>query len=487
MPDTRVQDEQGNIHVFPDGSTPEMIAKALNVKPPSPESQAPNALAQAQQQTRAAIPTMAASESADFPGAQKGLSPFTRQGQQQAQTGERYNEYQSQSGQAIGQTAAGMATGGLFPILKGAGLAKNILPFLGRTATSAAAMGAGTLAGGGTPQEAKGAAAGGALGQPISEGISAALPWMAKGLKNAAVKQYGKALAPTTKINKAITQDIAPEMIQRGEYGTLEGMEKRAGQQISELGPQLDQAYKQAPTTLPGSGTKVIQDLEALKQSYMPGGNVAQPQAVAAIEGVQGIVKQYGPDIDPTTLRRLRQIFEDPVAQRGGFAGADLSTNYTLNAQKQGADSIRGILNKNPNIGDLNKEISFWLDVQRVTSESGLRRTGQEGGLLKALGPLGAAMAGGATGFAAHGTEAGVGAAGATMLATYGTQVVRSPWWRTASAVAKNRFAEALARGDVGTVSALATRVGAANLGSQATPSQTANPQPLPWQQQQQQ
>jgi hypothetical protein len=35
MPEVRVQDEQGNIHVFPDGSTPEMIAQAMGVKPPS--------------------------------------------------------------------------------------------------------------------------------------------------------------------------------------------------------------------------------------------------------------------------------------------------------------------------------------------------------------------------------------------------------------------------------------------------------------------
>lgn len=35
MPDIRVQDEQGTIHVFPDEATPEMIAKVMNVKPPS--------------------------------------------------------------------------------------------------------------------------------------------------------------------------------------------------------------------------------------------------------------------------------------------------------------------------------------------------------------------------------------------------------------------------------------------------------------------
>jgi hypothetical protein len=37
MPDIRVQDEQGNIHVFPDGSTPEAMAQAMGVKPPAPQ------------------------------------------------------------------------------------------------------------------------------------------------------------------------------------------------------------------------------------------------------------------------------------------------------------------------------------------------------------------------------------------------------------------------------------------------------------------
>lgn len=55
MPDIRVQDEQGTVHVFPDGSTPEMISQALGVKPPA---SAPNLKtgegmeAQAQQQAK---------------------------------------------------------------------------------------------------------------------------------------------------------------------------------------------------------------------------------------------------------------------------------------------------------------------------------------------------------------------------------------------------------------------------------------------------
>lgn len=313
-----------------------------------------------------------------------------------------------------------------------------------------------------------------------------ALPFLAGPLQRAATSQYERALAPTTKINKAITQDITPELIQRGETGSLESLEKRAGQKIGQLNPQLNQAYQQAgqtPTSLgflpgakvSGAGTKVIQDLENLKQSYMPGGNVAQPQAVQAIEGVQNIVKQYGPDISPDHLRRLRQIFEEVPAQRGAYAGADLSTNYTLNAQQQAADSIRGILNKNPDIGSLNKEISFWLDVQRVTSQSGLRRTGQEGGLMRVLNPLAGLLAG-AGGFAAHGTETGVAAGMVTALAGYAYQATRSPLWRTTSAVVKDRFAGALARGDVGEVTSLLARLGVASGSASA-------PQNLPLQQ----
>lgn len=42
MPEIRVQDEQGNVHVFPDGSTPEMIAKVMNVSLPTQSQAAPS-------------------------------------------------------------------------------------------------------------------------------------------------------------------------------------------------------------------------------------------------------------------------------------------------------------------------------------------------------------------------------------------------------------------------------------------------------------
>lgn len=343
-----------------------------------------------------------------------------------------------------------------------------------------------------TSQQAMGDISKQGIGQAAAQGLVELLPFLSGPLKNAATSQYERALAPTTKINKAITQEIAPQMIDRGLSGSLEGMQGTAEKNIAQLNPELNNAYQQAasfPTssgTLPakvqGAGDQVISDLENIKQTYMPEGKVAQPQAVSAIQGVQDLVKQYGSDIDPNTLRRLRQIFEEVPAQKGAYAGADLSTNYTLNAQQAAADSIRGILNSNPDIGALNKEISFWLDVQRVTRDSGLRQTGQEGGLLKSLWPLGAAVAGGAAG-ATHSAEAGAGAAASTFLATQAAKAIRSPAWRTLSAVAKDRFAEALASGNVGAVSALVGRFGLGAVQSLPQSTQAG----LPWLRQPQQ
>lgn len=339
--------------------------------------------------------------------------------------------------------------------------------------------------------------------EAATAGLARIAPW----LKGTAVGQYERALAPTTKINKAIAQDIAPKMVQRGIHGSLEGIEDQAGEQAANLRPQLDQAYDrlakptgmaqeapiaangsqgasvaaaQAPatTSLLGSGSKIVGDLEKLKGKYVVDGQPANPTAVNAISGVQDIVKQYGNDISPNSLRKLKQIFDDPVAAKGGYSGADLTTQYSVKAQKAAANSIRDIVHQaSPDIAALDKEISFWLNVQKVAGASALRRTGQEGGLLKSLAPLASAAAGGgalaqlAGGGTAHTLEGATGA----FLAAHAAAAMRSPTWRTASAVLKDRFADALASGDVGKVLALSARFGVAVPGVIQNPEQPSH------------
>src|SRR6266850_1343606 len=133
--------------------------------------------------------------------------------------------------------------------------------------------------------------AAGAIGKEgmIQAGVqlgSEGLPFLAGPLKSAAVSQYERALAPTTKYNKAITKDIVPGLIERGEHGSLASLEKRAATHAGEIRPELTQEYlslQQASPTLPvrsattgrmqsttvgqlpGAGKQVIQDLDALK------------------------------------------------------------------------------------------------------------------------------------------------------------------------------------------------------------------------------
>jgi hypothetical protein len=295
--------------------------------------------------------------------------------------------------------------------------------------------------------------------QGVTEGIGAAAPV----LKNAAVGQYERALSPTTRINKGIAEKIAPQMVQRGLHGNLDALAEQAGEQATALRPQLDAAYQAVPVTATaGSGPKIIDALEQLKAKYVVNGMPAQPAAVKAISDVQDIVKQYGNDISPNSLRQLKQVFDEPVAAKGGFAGADLSTQYGIKAQKAAANSIRSILNEaSPDVAMLNKEMSFWLDVQRVTKASAMRKTGQEGGLLKTFEPYMLA-AGGAAGMLHGGPQESLASATATFLATHAALAARTPAWRTASAVFKDQFANALARGDVGRVVALSARFGVA-------------------------
>lgn len=306
--------------------------------------------------------------------------------------------------------------------------------------------------------------------QAGTQGITELVPPLGGPLQKAAEGQYARALSPGTLQNKAITREITPELIRRGEFGSIESLEKKAGQEISRLSPELEAQYSHPVQGLPGeittrenmvtnAGTKVLQDLDKLKQSYMPGGKVAEPTAVKAIGDVQNIIRQYGADISDTNLRRLRQIFEKGPAEKGVYTGLDPAIGYAVEAKQQAADSIREILNSHPDIGRLNKEISFWLDVQRVTGATNLRRVGQAGGLVKVLSPLAGAIGAGAGLPFGHATEAGLGAAVATQLAVFATQAIRSPFWRTASAVLKDRFAQAIASGEVGEAAALAARL----------------------------
>lgn len=315
------------------------------------------------------------------------------------------------------------------------------------------------------------------------QGVSELLPFLAGPLKNASVGQYERALAPTTRVNKALTQKIAPEMIDRGVSGSLPSIGEKAATNAKSLSAPLDRAYADLASktpTIADAGTQIVSDLDKLKSRYIVNGKIANPQAFSAIGVVQDVVKQQGKDIDPESLRKLKAVFDDPVASKGGYAGADMTTKYALRAQKVAANSIRSILGKaSPDIAALNKEVNFWLNVQKVVGATVERQAGQSGGLTKVLSPLGIGVSG-ALGLAHGGSQASLEAMGLTSAMALTAQIVRSPAWRTMSAVAKDRLASSLASGSFGEVVALASRLGIAATEKNPVDSQTnlpTNPQ----------
>jgi hypothetical protein len=472
----RVQDEQGTIHVFPGEATPEMIAQTLGVKPPAPTATmkaAPETFSKGWWKEKLYNAIDATTETLPALG-------------------------------ATGGAAAGAGVSGPPGAIGGAalgGMAGEDVKLMIRKALGIDSV----LGENKDPQTAEdiakdlmvqGAAQGGI------QGVTEGLPVAGAALKTAAKNQYIRALGAAGKYDKAIARDIAPEMIQRGVVGSLEGIEKTATANADALRPELNAEYQAlqgaspvlpvrnaqtgqmtAGTTgqIPLSGRKILYDLDQLKNRYIVRGQVADPAAINAIEGVQDIVRQYGPNLSPMEMRQLKQIFDAPVAKAGGYAGADLETQYALQAKEAAANSIRSILHNTPSdIAGLDQKISFWLDVKRVAGNTALRRSGQEGGLQKVFAPLAGGVAG-AVGLVGAGPHGGLEAGAAATAVALAAQAMRSPAWRTTSAVVKDRLASALANESVADVHAILLRAGLAFAGNRASqpssPAGTQGPQ----------
>ena len=138
---------------------------------------------------------------------------------------------------------------------------------------------------------------------------------------------------------------------------------------------------------------------------------VLNPTAVDAADKFQGIIRQYGDFISPQSMRKARQVFDDAVSRAGGYNGTSLAEGSVIDAQREAASSIRSQLAKdNPELGPLNQEINFWLDVQRVAEETAQRQVGQQGGLSAPMAKQIGRATGAAIGYKAGGyVGAGIG------------------------------------------------------------------------------
>lgn len=317
-------------------------------------------------------------------------------------------------------------------------------------------------------------------GPKIARGAVGAVDAVAPGLRPGvetwlrtnAENQYGRVLKPTTNANKLRTAEVVPDLIDQGIMApTLKDLQSRAQGEISRVGQAIGDAWQNLPA---GTATEFQPIYDRLQGEIdkthsvpdssgklIPKGPEAE-RAIGNITKLQQTLTDVS-ETDPQTgklmlpvdkARNLRQYFDDVAQKAGRYDGQNLATQSTAEAHGIAADSIRNELGKDhPDIAALNKEYSFWKDVNQVTTDTLLRKQGQA----PSLGARAAQVAG----FAKGGP---LGAAAMKALA----DATSSPAWGTVAAVLKDRLADAIAKGNTGPaefyVSKIAAAVNAAQL-----------------------
>jgi hypothetical protein len=297
----------------------------------------------------------------------------------------------------------------------------------------------------------------------ISGGLSAVGNVLGPILKRSAETSYSKALAPTTKANKAITDKVVPGLIEKKTVAlTRQSLMNKAGANADTAGEALDSAYDKLPKDATTDWKPVFENIAKAKEEITVNGVVMDVGRHNALNAIQkdlldvvggGVKEARKPVVSVETARKVRQILDRSISQKGKVFGLTGNETDALAVQKIAANSIRSELAKDyPDIAKLNKEFSFWNNVREVVGDTIQRTKSQTSVAGELAGDTGAVV--GATIGGTVGTVAAAGVVGKLLNAT-----VKSTAWRTVSAVTKNTLAKLLSEGDVAKATALLEQI----------------------------
>lgn len=273
----------------------------------------------------------------------------------------------------------------------------------------------------------------------------------AESLTASAEKQYGKVLAPTTKLMKQTAAQVTPGLAERKVTAiSLNDLLNKAEKGVQGASTQLEEAWNKLPENHQTAVHPIIKSItdaenkltiEGKSGTVVPEGNKDTFNKLGQLK--QELIDIAGDDSTPTRLlREYRQDLDAIIKKAGKGFGLSLNDSSVLSARKTVANSIREQLAKsNPEIAKINNEFTFWKRVQDVVGTTIERKTGQVGG----LGAKIAGAAGAAAGFASHGL---VGAVEGGIIMKNIEKLATSTAWNTTSAAAKSKLADALASGD---------------------------------------
>jgi hypothetical protein len=298
---------------------------------------------------------------------------------------------------------------------------------------------------------------GGALG---AVDIGAGKP-LAGPLQASAEKTYSRFLNPTRIDTKAMTQDVVPGLLENRQVASsLGSLSDVATGKMRELGQQIDNHAAAIPGYVRPDMSRILGEMQDFQDGFSVGGNVINPAGHNHAQQVIDTLSQFGNGQSPIPglnanpsfqdMRNVRQILDKPVAEAGGYAGRTVADQSLLNAQKAGANAIRGELGRqSPALDALNSQYNFWSKVKDIADASADRKVGQKG-FFRAVLPTIAASAGYAHGGVTGGLESLVPAAA---VAGYTT-----PLAQTIRATGKSAVAQALSQANIGDAGRLTQR-----------------------------
>lgn len=266
-------------------------------------------------------------------------------------------------------------------------------------------------------------------------------------IRGSAVKNMSEVLRPTTKATKAMTEQVAPELVKRKVVsGSVSGLLNRSKAELTKVGDAFDEVLSKIDGGKEFKIQPLQNTLESLKSNFYvkdragkikigtSGNPIAINQNVLnTIDELQGILREFGDNISFDSMRSLRQILDKEVAQSGGFLKT-LKEGAELDIKKNLSNSIRNILAKeSPDLAKLNAEFSFWKKTEDILKATKARQTGKP----ISLGAKATSVIGAATG----GLKWAV-------LAPLLEKAFTSAAWKTSSALLKNNLADALVSGN---------------------------------------
>lgn len=270
----------------------------------------------------------------------------------------------------------------------------------------------------------------------------------AKVLKESAQKSFSQALAPTTKVNKQLTEKVVPGLLERKQFAfTKGGLETKFHEGLSKAGDELEKVLDTIPAESKSKTKPVLEAIKNYKKAfYVSEGAkrvIVDEVGYKNAEKLENLIKEFGEDVSFGTIRKTRQILDIAVTKGGKAFGRTVSEGSLVDAQREAANAIREELAKQyPNLNKVNAEYSFWKNAHKIIRDTIERTKSQQT-------PLGETIAEAAGG--AAGLVSGVGQAVTTAVAfKWIKKLLTSTGYRTLSAIAKNELADAIAAGKFG-------------------------------------